>query len=91
MAFFLTRYLNVSRAETLESGGVFTLGALNTTLYTGDVDYQSLAQSDLYWTISLTTVTVGSQALSISSSSSAAIIDTGTTLVGGPSNEIANI
>ena len=80
-----------SRAEALEPGGSFTLGGLNTSLYTGDIDYQSLSQSNLYWTITLSSVTIGIETLNISSSSAAAVIDTGTTLIGGPSSEVADI
>ncbi|KAI0028325.1 aspartic peptidase domain-containing protein [Vararia minispora EC-137] len=91
MGFFLTRYLNVSRASSLEQGGVFTLGATNTTLYTGSIAFQSLTQSDLYWTIALDSVVVGGGTVSMGSGSTNAVIDTGTTLIGGPSTEVANI
>ncbi|VDC02988.1 unnamed protein product [Peniophora sp. CBMAI 1063] len=91
MGFYLSRYLNVSQASSLESGGTFTLGALNTSLYTGDVDYQDLAQDDLYWTLSIANATVNDNTISISSGDTGAVIDTGTTLIGGPSTEVANI
>ncbi|KZV65093.1 aspartic peptidase A1 [Peniophora sp. CONT] len=91
MGFHLSRYLNVSRASALEPGGTFTLGALNTSLYTGDVDYQDLAQSNLYWTLSIANATVNGNTVSISSGDTGAVIDTGTTLIGGPSTEVANI
>jgi cathepsin D len=90
MGFFLTRYLNASRATTLEPGGTFTLGAVNTSLYTGDIDYQSLSQGELYWTIAMSNVIVGGETITISSGTNA-VIDTGTTLIGGPSTEVANI
>lgn len=91
MGFYLSRYLNVSQASSLESGGTFTLGALNTSLYTGDVDYQDLSQDDLYWTLSIANTTVNDNTISISSGDTGAVIDTGTTLIGGPSTEVANI
>lgn len=91
MGFHLSRYLNVSQASALEPGGTFTLGALNTSLYTGDVDYQDLAQSNLYWSLSIANATVNGNTVSISSGDTEAVIDTGTTLIGGPSTDVANL
>ncbi|KAI0312909.1 acid protease [Amylostereum chailletii] len=90
MAFQLTRYQNASNANTLEPGGTFTLGAVNSSLYTGDIDYQDLADSTGYWTVQLSNVSVNGATLDVGSgSASYAIVDTGTTLVGGPSDQIA--
>ena len=50
MAFQLTRFVDVDNAQTLEPGGTFNLGATNTSLYTGDIDYQSIPSGqEGYW------------------------------------------
>ena len=42
MAFQLTRFLDVQNVQELEPGGTFNLGAVNTSLFTGDIDYQDI-------------------------------------------------
>lgn len=55
MAFQITRFTNISQVRTLEPGGTFTMGALNSSLYTGDVDYVNLPSDAVtYWTLPLT-------------------------------------
>ncbi|TFY62272.1 hypothetical protein EVJ58_g3972 [Rhodofomes roseus] len=44
----LARYGNDSNAGSQEPGGTFTLGAANTSLFTGDIDYQDVPQVG-YW------------------------------------------
>ena len=86
------------------------VGFLNTSLYTGNIDYQNLVTTPGFWTLALsgafTTqsryniitesnlvgLTVGGSGVSLpSGSASYAAIDTGTTLVGGPSSVIQNL
>ncbi|KAH9074853.1 aspartic peptidase A1 [Lactarius deliciosus] len=90
MAFYLTRFVNQTNVADQEPGGVFTLGATNTSLYTGQIDYQTV-DTTAYWTLSLTNLTVNSNSVTIPSSSSLAAIDTGTTLVGGPAAQISEL
>ncbi|KAI9451913.1 aspartic peptidase A1 [Lactarius psammicola] len=91
MAFYLTRYVNQTNVDDLEPGGVFTLGVTNTSLYTGQIDYQSVDSTD-YWTLTMSNLTVNSNSVTLpSGSSSRAAIDTGTTLVGGPSAQISEL
>ncbi|KAG6886123.1 hypothetical protein C0993_002642 [Termitomyces sp. T159_Od127] len=66
------------------------MGFVNQSLYTGEIEYLDLAATESYWILPLTTVpsalTTNGQSISIpSGSDSYAAIDTGTTLVGGPS------
>ena len=83
------------------------MGALNSSLYTGDVEYTDLVDDGSYWMIAMTgmniahhccqhftypitELTAQGSAVTIGSGSDAyAAIDTGTTLVGGPSDAIA--
>jgi len=67
----------------------FSTGATNTSLYTGQIDYQTV-DTTAYWTLTLSGLTVNSNSVTLpSASSSQAAIDTGTTLVGGPSSVIS--
>jgi len=92
MAFQLTRFLNQSGAQQLEAGGSFTMGFVNSTLYTGDIEYIDMPVTNTYWILPITAMTVQGNSITMpSGSDSYAAIDTGTTLVGGPSDQIANI
>ncbi|KAG2142885.1 aspartic peptidase domain-containing protein [Suillus bovinus] len=92
MAFQLTRFINGSNVNAAEPGGSFTMGFLNSSLYTGTIDYQSLPTTPSYWILPMTSLTVQGSSVTIpSGSSSYSAIDTGTTLVGGPSSAIQNI
>jgi len=92
MAFHLSRFVDDATASTLEPGGSFTMGFVNQDLYTGDIDYQNIAGTESYWLLALTAMTVQGNSITVpSGTSSYAAIDTGTTLIGGPSTEIAAI
>ncbi|KAL6299535.1 aspartic peptidase domain-containing protein [Sparassis latifolia] len=96
MAFQLTRFDNNTRVvpqSGLEPGGTFTLGGVDSSLYTGDIDYQDIPSGETgYWMQQLTGLTSQGKNVTLpSGSSSFAAIDTGTTLVGGPASVIAAI
>lgn len=86
MAFQITRFTNISQVRTLEPGGTFTMGAVNSSLYTGDIDYVNLPSDSVnYWTLPLASLTVQGNSVSLGlGQSTYSAIDTGTTLVGGP-------
>ncbi|KAK7060829.1 hypothetical protein VNI00_000562 [Paramarasmius palmivorus] len=93
MAFQLTRYTNDSQAKSLEPGGSFTMGFTNETLYTGEIDYHDIPGGEgTYWIQELSALTVQGSSISVPSGSEAyAAIDTGTTLIGGPSEYVEQI
>jgi len=93
MTFQITRFTNISQVKTLEPGGTFTMGTLNSSLYTGAIDYVDLPSDAVtYWTLPLTTLTSQGGSITLASgSSNYAAIDTGTTLVGGPQDAITAI
>ncbi|KAJ3537142.1 hypothetical protein NMY22_g5721 [Coprinellus aureogranulatus] len=101
MAFHLTRYLNASDVRTLERGGSFSMGFANSSLYTGDIDYVDLPVQGSYWILPITSeptfdvairITVNNNSINAPAGEQAyAAIDTGTTLVGGPSSVIGEI
>ncbi|KAG9017113.1 hypothetical protein FRB90_001717 [Tulasnella sp. 427] len=91
MAFHLTRFTGVSGASKLEVGGSFDMGFTNSSLYTGDISYVDIPNgSESFWQIPLTQITVQGTNLN-AASTILAVIDTGTTLIGGPSSSIAAI
>ncbi|KAJ6518768.1 aspartic peptidase A1 [Mycena sanguinolenta] len=92
MAFQLTRFHNQSQAQEEEAGGSFSMGFTNTSLYTGEIEYINIPTTPSYWILPITTLTVQGNAVSIpSGENSYAAIDTGTTLVGGPPDQIAAV
>ena len=93
MAFQLTRFLNASNVQELEPGGSFTMGYTNSSLYTGNIDYQNLPDGQQsFWIQEITSMTVQGKTLTQpSGSASYAAIDTGTTLVAGPASAIQSL
>jgi len=92
MSFQLTRFVDDPSAEVLEPGGTFTMGFLNQSLYTGDIEYLSLAARPSYWLLPLTSMTVLGASIPLpGGTASLSAIDTGTTLVGGPPTIITQI
>ncbi|KAF8892127.1 aspartic peptidase domain-containing protein [Infundibulicybe gibba] len=92
MSFQFSRYLDDPSADSLEPGGTFTMGFVNSSLFTGDIEYLNLASKESYWILSLTTIRVQGNVMTMPPGpSSFAAIDTGTTLIGGPPSAIANV
>lgn len=90
MAFHLTRFSNDSSVRSVELGGTFTLGSVNASLYTGEIDYQDIPSDTVgYWMLPMKSLTVQGTELDLTSDQRSAAIDTGTTLVGGPAEVIA--
>ncbi|KEI41448.1 uncharacterized protein L969DRAFT_15467 [Mixia osmundae IAM 14324] len=89
-AFALTRFVNATKAQEYEPGGIMTLGGVNDTLYSGDIAYHSLSESEKYWQVSLSGLAVGSTSLSNFSTASVAL-DTGTSLIGAPDDVVASV
>ncbi|KAJ7502459.1 acid protease [Mycena galericulata] len=90
MAFWLSRFRGTRFSEE-EPGGSFTLGGTNSTLYTGDIDFLPMAGSSppTFWLLSVSSVTVQGAAVPVATGNAAlAAIDTGTTLIGGPTNDV---
>lgn len=86
-AHFVCRYRNTPLATNEDQpGGQFTMGGTNSSLYDGDINFVDLVQA-LYWTIPMTSLGVeNGDSIQLSGSQGNAAIDTGTTLIGGPSS-----
>ena len=66
------------------------MGGTNSSLYNAPINYVSLVKAQ-YWTIPMTSIgTSGGNAITLSGSNQNAVIDTGTTLIGGPSSVLDN-
>jgi cathepsin D len=92
MSFWMTRFRNDPTASEEEPGGIFTLGGTNTTLFTGDIEFLDMPSTPSFWLLSMNSVTVNGKSVAITTGDSAiSAIDTGTTLIGGPSKDVAAI
>ncbi|KAG8980005.1 hypothetical protein FRC05_007448 [Tulasnella sp. 425] len=89
-AVALSREGNNPTATATEPGGSFTIGAVDSSLFTGDIEYVSIPNGQsTWWLIPMTGITIGGSTLQIGSQLAA--IDTGTTLIGGPPSVVAAI
>ncbi|KAH9929570.1 acid protease [Epithele typhae] len=95
MSFWLARHIDDSPTTVEQDGGVMTLGGTNSTLFTGDIEFNSLtsvSSSPTFWMLEMTSATVNGKSVSIPTGSNAlSAIDTGTTLIGGPSDAVTAI
>ncbi|KAK0225389.1 aspartyl protease [Armillaria fumosa] len=103
MSFWLARHRGETNVQPEESGGVFTLGGTNSSLFTGDIEFVNMPVSTpSFWLLELQgklplirvsalTVQGKSVALTTSGTTALSAIDTGTTLIGGPSDDVAAI
>ncbi|KAI1795502.1 acid protease [Ganoderma leucocontextum] len=94
ISFWLARHLDDQNAAQETSGGVMTLGGQNSSLFTGDIEFNTLsnANSPSFWMLELSGATVQGKSVSVPTGSAAAsAIDTGTTLIGGPSGAVTAI
>lgn len=91
MSFWLARFRNNPTAPTEVSGGVFTLGGTNSSLFTGDIEFHNMPSgtSPTFWLQAISSLSVNGQNIPITTGDSAlAAIDTGTTLIGGPTTDV---
>ncbi|XP_058860695.1 pepsin A-like [Acipenser ruthenus] len=72
-----------------QAGSVVTFGGIDPSYYTGNINWIPVT-SQTYWEITMDNITVSGNVVACSSGCRA-IVDTGTSLVIGPMNDIANI
>jgi len=91
-SFFITRFVNAHNAKTEEPGGVLTFGGTNSTLYQGDIDFQPFtipANGGSFWLQTVSGANVNGNSVNIGTgSANTAAIDTGTTLIGAPTEAV---
>ncbi|KAJ7879486.1 aspartic peptidase A1 [Mycena olivaceomarginata] len=94
MAFQLTRFRGTNFQDE-EPGGSFTLGGTNSSLFQGDIEFLPMlttAGQATFWLLGVSEVTVQGTPLKIATGNDAlAAIDTGTTLIGGPTTDVENL
>jgi len=95
-SFYLTRFVDVPSAQGQEEpGGVFTLGGTNSSFFEGNPDFQPFTSpitGGSFWLQTVSSVTVNGVDVTIGTASeNTAAIDTGTTLIGGPSTAVTAI
>jgi cathepsin D len=92
-SFWITRFGNNPAATDLEPGGVMTLGGTNSSLFTGDIEFVNMPSNipSSFWLLSMTSFTMNGQQISITPSTALSAIDTGTTLIGGPTADVRRI
>jgi hypothetical protein len=79
-------YMQVSDEQ---SGGTFTLGGRNTSLYQGDINWSDVVDES-YWLITLGGITANGNTVDLSGLNKVAV-DTGTTLIGAPDSIVQEI
>ncbi|KAI0335064.1 acid protease [Cubamyces sp. BRFM 1775] len=95
ISFWLARHLDDVNPPDEQAGGVMTLGGTNSTLFTGDIEFIPLTTTTggpTFWMLEMSGATVQGKTVSIPTGDAAlSAIDTGTTLIGGPSDAVRAI
>jgi len=92
-AFQLTRERGNALATNTEYGGIFTLGGTNSSLYSGSIEFLNMPNNadPTFWLLNLASVTAQGKSVPITTSAALSAIDTGTTLIGGPTADVQAI
>ncbi|KAL4658665.1 pepsin A-like [Arapaima gigas] len=80
---------SVYLSSNSEEGSVVIFGGIDSSYYTGSISWIPLS-SETYWQISMDSVTINGNTVACSGGCQA-IVDTGTSLIVGPSSDIQNI
>ncbi|KIR40318.1 endopeptidase [Cryptococcus deuterogattii 99/473] len=98
MGVYLARFKGNSSARKIEfDGGHFNFGGVDSTKFEGDLNYIPIGQGDRnFWKLPLEGMTIGEKPVDVSkgllsSNSPSCAIDTGTTLIGVPTDMAAAI
>jgi len=91
MSFWISRASRDPNAPNEVSGGTFTLGGTDSSLYTGSIEYIDLVDTNpsTYWLLDVSGVKVQGKSVNVSTTSAA--IDTGTTLIGASAADVQAI
>ncbi|KAJ7148036.1 aspartic peptidase domain-containing protein [Mycena crocata] len=95
MGFWLSRTVETENGSSEEeSAGAFTFGGVNSSLYSGDVDFLGLAAGSTalgLWMLDITTINVGGHSVSITPNATLAMFDTKLNAIYGPESEVRAI
>nr|AGT80109.1 aspartyl protease [Hemileia vastatrix] len=91
-SFAFTRFVNVTNATEVSPGGIFTLGTLNASLFTGPINFIPVPVNlESYWLIPMEGLTVNGTQVGLANEKTPNVaIDTGTTLIGGPAAQVTD-
>ncbi|KAH8799214.1 aspartic peptidase domain-containing protein [Flagelloscypha sp. PMI_526] len=75
------------------AGGMLTLGGVNETVYTGDIEFLNLTKlwptaPEGFWQLNLSAISISNQSIDTTPGNQLAVIDTGTSFIGGPTVEV---
>jgi len=89
MGFWLQRANPLSTDEE-GPGGVFTLGGTNSSLFTGVIEFLDMPSNirPSFWLLNTASITLNGQNFAVPRTEALAAIDTGTTLIGGPTDVV---
>ncbi|KAJ6543435.1 aspartic peptidase domain-containing protein [Mycena vulgaris] len=93
MGFWLSRTTETGNAQG-ETAGTFTFGGVNSTLYSGDIDYLDLPAGSTglgQWTLGVSAITVQGKSVSITRNSTLAMFDTSSNSIYGPEDDVRAI
>jgi cathepsin D len=96
MSFFMTRHkdeADLSNLDEKRDGGVFTLGGTNSSYYTGDIEFVDVTgNANTFWFLNLKSINVQGKAIQLADRDMVDVaVDTGTTLIGGPTAAVRAI
>ncbi|KAF8627813.1 hypothetical protein AX15_004238 [Amanita polypyramis BW_CC] len=93
ISFFLRRLVDDQNTPSEAPGGSFIIGGTNSSLYAGDIEFMNVVgDPNTFWLLSISQITVQGKNIPIGAvAATAAAIDTGTTLIGGPSADVQAI
>ncbi|WFD34295.1 cathepsin D [Malassezia cuniculi] len=86
----------VRSSSEINEGGIFTLGVLDQSQYSGDINWVTVPRrygntGIGYWAIPMDAMKVNGNTVNLPSNYMDAVIDTGTTLIGGPYEVVRNL
>ena len=80
----------LSQSTQAEVGGEIVFGGINEARYTGEIEYHPLT-AETWWQINMNDVQVDGESVNWCPTGCSAIVDTGTSLMTGPSAQIASL
>ncbi|KAJ7455492.1 aspartic peptidase domain-containing protein [Mycena latifolia] len=93
MGVWLSRTAETSNAQG-ETLGAFTFGGVNSTLYSGDIEYLDLPAGSTglgLWTLDISAITVQGKPVSIARNATSAMFDTTSNAIFGPEDDVRAI
>ncbi|KAF7349879.1 Acid protease [Mycena venus] len=93
MGFWLSRTAETGNAQG-ETAGVFTFGGVNSTLYSGNIEYLDLPAGSTglgLWTLDISAITVQGTSVKIARNATLAMFDTSSNAIYGPEDDVRAI